>query len=55
MNIWNRPVLNSRTDKQSVKLPELVFAWPVANEMGKRSFIIPGFAWCTSPAASSAC
>ena len=27
MNIWNRPVLNSRTDKQTVKLPEMIFGY----------------------------
>ena len=27
MNIWNKPVLNSRTDKQTVKLPEMIFGY----------------------------
>ena len=27
MSIWNKPVLNSRTDKQTVKLPEMIFGY----------------------------
>ena len=27
MSIWNKPLLNSRTDKQTVKLPEMIFGY----------------------------